>query len=47
LIYRAEIEQAELIIVGRRGTSLFKKLVLGSVSEQVLRYAHRPVPMVK
>ena len=47
LIHRAELEQAELIIVGRRGTSLFKKLVLGSVSEQVLRYAHCPVLLVK
>jgi nucleotide-binding universal stress UspA family protein len=47
LIHRAEQEQFDLIVVGRRGTSLFKKMVLGSVSERVLRYAHCPVLLVK
>jgi nucleotide-binding universal stress UspA family protein len=47
LIHRAETEQADLIIVGRRGTSLFQKIMLGSVSERVLRYAHCPVLLVK
>ena len=37
----------DLIIVGRRGTSLFQKMILGSVSERVLRYAHCPVMVVK
>ena len=47
LIHRAEIDQVDLIIVGRRGTSLFQKIMLGSVSERVLRYAHCPVLLVK
>jgi nucleotide-binding universal stress UspA family protein len=47
LIHRAEIEHVDLIIVGRRGTSLFQKIMLGSVSERVLRYAHCPVLLVK
>jgi nucleotide-binding universal stress UspA family protein len=47
LIHQAEINHAELIIVGRRGTSLFEKLILGSVSERVLRYAHCPVMVMK
>ncbi len=47
LIHRAETVQADLIIVGRRGTSLFHKIMLGSVSERVLRYAHCPVLLVK
>jgi nucleotide-binding universal stress UspA family protein len=47
LIHRAETEQADLIIVGRRGTSLFQKIMLGSTSERVLRYAHCPVLLVK
>jgi nucleotide-binding universal stress UspA family protein len=47
LIHRAEVEQADLVIVGRRGTSLFQKIMLGSVSERVLRYAHCPVLLVK
>lgn len=47
LIHRAETDQFDLIIVGRRGTSLFKKMILGSTSERVLRYAHCPVMVVK
>jgi len=47
IIHRAEIEHVDLIIVGRRGTSLFQKIMLGSVSERVLRYAHCPVLLVK
>lgn len=47
IIHRAEIDKIDLIIVGRRGTSLFQKLILGSVSERVLRYAHCPVMVVR
>jgi len=47
LIHRAEMEKSDLIVVGRRGTSLFQKIMLGSVSERVLRYAHCPVLLVK
>ena len=47
LIHRAEEGHFDLIIVGRRGTSLFQKMILGSVSERVLRYAHCPVMVVK
>ena len=47
LIHRAEQDHFDLIIVGRRGTSLFKKMILGSTSERVLRYAHCPVMVVK
>jgi nucleotide-binding universal stress UspA family protein len=47
LIHQAELMHAELIIVGRRGTSLFHKLLLGSVSERVLRFAHCPVMVMK
>ncbi len=47
LIHRAEQDHFDLIIVGRRGTSLFKKMILGSTSERVLRYANCPVMVVK
>jgi nucleotide-binding universal stress UspA family protein len=47
LIHQAEIINAELIIVGRKGTSLFEKLILGSVSERVIRFAHCPVMVMK
>jgi nucleotide-binding universal stress UspA family protein len=47
LIHQAELNHAELIIVGRKGTSLFEKLLLGSVSERVIRFAHCPVMVIK
>jgi nucleotide-binding universal stress UspA family protein len=39
--------KADLVILGRRGNSLFEKWILGSVSERVLRYAHCPVMVVR
>ena len=47
IIHKAETIKADLVIVGRRGTSLFEKWILGSVSERVLRYAHCPVMVVR
>jgi len=47
LIHQAEVIHAELIIVGRKGTSLFEKLILGSVSERVIRFANCPVMVMK
>jgi nucleotide-binding universal stress UspA family protein len=46
IIHRAEIEGIDLIVLGRRGKSLFKRMILGSTSERVLRYAHCPVMVV-
>lgn len=43
ILKRAEQGHADLIVVGRRGTTVFEKLVMGSVSERVLRYAPCPV----
>ena len=47
IIHRAETDKIDLIILGRRGTSMFQKMILGSISERVLRYAHCPVMVVK
>lgn len=47
IIHKAEAEKADLVILGRRGTSLFEKWILGSVSEKVLRYAHCPVLVIR
>jgi nucleotide-binding universal stress UspA family protein len=47
IIHRAEQERIDLVVLGRRGTSLFEKWILGSVSERVLRYAHCPVMVVR
>lgn len=43
----AENEKTDLIIVGTRGNSKVKKLLLGSVAEGVVTYAHCPVLVVK
>ncbi len=47
IIHKAAVEHADLIILGRRGMSLFEKWLLGSISERVLRYAHCPVMVVR
>ena len=47
LLHRAESEKADLIVVGRRGVSAFERMLVGSTSEKVLRYAHCPVMVVQ
>ena len=46
IIHRAEKDGIDLIILGRRGRSMLSRMMLGSVSERVLRYAHCPVMVV-
>ncbi len=43
----AERENVELIIIGTRGRTGFKKMLLGSVASDVVTYAHCPVLVVK
>ncbi len=38
---------ADLVVVGSRGLSDMKRMVLGSVSESVVRHAHCPVLVVR
>jgi nucleotide-binding universal stress UspA family protein len=47
ILRRAEDIRADLIVMGRRGTTRATRWILGSVSERVLRYAHCPVTVVK
>jgi nucleotide-binding universal stress UspA family protein len=43
----AEKEKVDLIVLGTRGQSGFKKLLLGSVASGVVKYAHCPVMVIK
>jgi nucleotide-binding universal stress UspA family protein len=45
-VIAAEREKVQLIIMGRRGKTMFKRWMLGSISERVLRYAHCAVLLV-
>lgn len=47
IIYYADRNKVDLIVVGDRGRSKFARLLLGSVSKQVLQYADRPVFLVR
>jgi nucleotide-binding universal stress UspA family protein len=45
IVHKAEVEHADLIVLGRSRMSVIEKL-LGSTSERVLRYSHCPVMVV-
>ncbi|HUK51780.1 MAG TPA: universal stress protein [Candidatus Binatia bacterium] len=47
IVHRAESHQIDLIILGRRGVSRLERMIIGSTSEKVLRYAHCPVLVVR
>jgi len=47
IVHRAEADRVNLIILGRRGVSRFERIIIGSTSEKVLRYAHCPVMVVR
>ncbi|HEY6164239.1 MAG TPA: universal stress protein [Nitrososphaeraceae archaeon] len=47
IINYSEEEKANLIVIGTRGRSGFKKILLGSVAAGVVRYAHCPVMVLK
>ena len=42
----ADTHDASLIVVGARGLSTFKSMVLGSISHGVAQHSHRPVLVV-
>jgi nucleotide-binding universal stress UspA family protein len=47
IIDYAERGNVDLIVVGTRGKSGFKKVLLGSVAEDIVTYAYCPVLVVK
>jgi nucleotide-binding universal stress UspA family protein len=47
IVNYAQQENVDLIVVGTKGRSGFKRLLLGSVASGVVAYAHCPVLVVK
>jgi nucleotide-binding universal stress UspA family protein len=47
IIYHADRYHVDLIVLGHRGKSMFRRLLLGSVSKQVVQYADRTVMVVR
>jgi nucleotide-binding universal stress UspA family protein len=47
IISYSENENIDLIVIGSRGKSAFKKLILGSSASGIMTYAHCPVMIVK
>ena len=47
LVRVAETGKYDLIVIGSRGLGGFQRLMLGSVSDQVLHHSHCPVLVVK
>ncbi|MGC1928562.1 MAG: universal stress protein [Candidatus Nitrosopolaris sp.] len=43
----AQLKNVDLIVLGTKGRSSFKKLLLGSVASEVVTHAHCPVLIVK
>jgi nucleotide-binding universal stress UspA family protein len=43
----AEEKKIDLIVVGTRGRTGFKKLLLGSVASSIVTYSHCPVLVIK
>lgn len=47
VVHRAAVDRVDLVVLGRRGKSRFEKMLVGSTAENVLRYAHCPVMVVR
>jgi nucleotide-binding universal stress UspA family protein len=47
IVNYAESEDVDLIVMGTRGRSGFKRILLGSIASGVLSYAHCPVMIIR
>ncbi len=47
IVEYAERENMDLIVIGTRGRSAFKRLLLGSIASGVVTHAHCPVMVVR
>ena len=47
IVKYAENEKVDLIVVGTRGRSGLKRMLIGSVASDILHYAHCPIMIVK
>jgi nucleotide-binding universal stress UspA family protein len=47
IVEYAEREKIDLIVIGRRGRSAFKRMLLGSTASGVVTHARCPVMVVK
>jgi nucleotide-binding universal stress UspA family protein len=47
IVSYAEEESIDLIVIGTKGTSGIKRMLIGSVAEGVVMYAHCPVLVIK
>lgn len=47
ILYQADTIQADLIVVGHRGSSFLERWHIGSVSKQVMTYSKCPVLIVR
>ena len=47
IVNYAEKEKVDLIVVGTRGRSGLKRMLIGSVASDILHYSHCPVMIVK
>jgi nucleotide-binding universal stress UspA family protein len=47
ILNHAEERDVDLIVIGNRGNSGFKKMLLGSVASDIVTYSYCPVTIVK
>ncbi len=47
ILNHAEERDVDLIVIGNRGNSGFKKMLLGSVASDIVTYSYCPVTVVK